>query len=158
MQFTSDYTDLKTTECTIVELDEEGAGYIREQCGAFKGVPLFRVEGDLRQNAYAGNLPSGQTTIAPFNYLGDKVEWRMQSGKPIALIYRLRADAPDMPGNGKTQLFVQKIGVGQDKSCIIGMVAGNFPKANEKVREIADTAAAVTCNDGLTAKTFGDLM
>lgn len=125
-EFTSDYTDMKTVACKTVEMDEQSSGYIREECGALKGVPLFRVEGDLRQSAYAGSEPTGQTTIAPFNYLGDKVEWRMQNEKPIALIYRLRADAP---GNGRTQLFVQKIGAGDEQSCIIGVIAGNYKNA-----------------------------
>ena len=156
--FTSDYTDINKAKCKTVEMDVEGAGYLREQCGDYKGIPLFRVEGDLRQSAYAGNEPSGQTTIAPFNYLGDKVEWRMQAGTPIALIYRLRADAPDMPGDGRTQLFVQKIGIGDEQSCIIGLVAGNYPKANEKARQIADTAAAITCSDDYQPNSFGDLL
>ena len=156
--FSSEYTSLKNTKCVTVELDEEAAGYIREQCGDFKGVPLFRVEGDLRQSAYAGNQPSGQTTIGPFNYLTDMVEWRIQAGRPIALIYRLKADAPDMPDNGRTQLFVQKIGVNQTKSCIVGMIAGNYPNANAKAREIADSAVTVACSNGLTPTTFGDLM
>lgn len=156
--FTSHYTSLGETKCKIVELDDEGAGYVREHCGDFNGVSLYRVEGDLRQSAYAGNQPSGQTTIAPFNLLTDKVEWRMDAGRPVALIYRLKADAPDMPGNGKTQLFVQKIGVGTAPSCIIGLIAGNVPDANVKAHEIADTAAAVTCSDGQTPKIIGDTM
>ena len=157
-EFTSDYTDLTNTECTTIESDETGAGYIREQCGQFKGIPLFRVEGDLRQHAYAGNIPSGQITIAPFNYLGEKVEWRMQAGKPIALIYRLIADAPDIPESGKTQLFVQKIGVGDEQGCIIGLVAGSYKDANDVARMIADTAENRDCAlDDMTSK-FGDVM
>lgn len=156
--FTSAYTDLTIEPCTTIELEEDGTGYIREQCGAFRGVPLFHVEGDLRQHAYAGSAPSGQTTIAPFNYLGDKVEWRLLDGQPIALIYRLRADSPEIPGHGKTQLFVQKIGLQNEQSCIIGIVAGSYPKANEKARDIADTATNVACNEDFRPTTFGEIM
>lgn len=157
-RFTSDYTSLGHVECQIVESDESGGGFVREQCGSFKDVPLFRVEGDLRQSAYAGNEPTGQTTLGAFNYLTDKVEWRMRNERPIALIYRLKVDGIDMPDYGKTQLFVQKIGVGDEHSCIIGLVAGNYPKANEKAREIADTAAAITCSDDYQPKSYGDLL
>jgi hypothetical protein len=157
-EFTSEYTDLTKVDCTTVEMDEEGAGFVREQCGEVKGVPLFRVESDLRQSAYAGNEPTGRTTILPFNNLTNMVEWRLQDSKPIALIYRLRANSPDMPGHGKTQLFIQKIGVGDDKGCIIGVVAGNYVKANSVARAIADTAEDRDCNNEAAPSEFGKLM
>lgn len=75
---------------------------------------------------------------------GDKLEWRMEDGKPYAAILRVwRIDA-DAYGEPAVQgLLVAK--VTPSGSCKIGVVNAERPDANAAARKLADTAPAFRC-------------
>jgi hypothetical protein len=79
-------------------------------------------------------------TFSGFNSVGNKIEWRLKDGKPIASVLRWKVsyDSEDS-SKLKDWLVVTKVGGGQ--SCHMGYVEGSYPKANEKARWLADTAA-----------------
>ncbi len=155
--YDSAYTDfdLKTCKQLLPETsgeDGESSGIL--ECKGYMGMPVTFAEGDLRSFVAFGG--GGQDhcafhqTFGGFNSTGNKIEWRLKDGKPIASILRWTVSYdPEDSSKTKSWLVVTKIDEGQ--SCHIGYVEGSYPKANEKARWLADTAAeAFSCKVGKT--------
>lgn len=141
----SAYTDIDLDECTILSADDFGARYA---CPGYRGYPLYIAEGDLRYFVSFGfgapDEMAASQTPAPFNTLGDKIEWRLsnQSGRflPFAAIIRYHLDDPEGGDNKGEELIVTKIAPGN--TCHIAYVdAKTAEKPNERARELADTLA-----------------
>lgn len=139
------YSELDLEKCAFLEEEPEfGTGFW--QCPGAAGYDVFIREGDLRfYIAYApeGSIPDKHgTTVAPFNYLGLRLEWRLDDqGVPYATIVRyfidLGSDAKD-PGE---VLVVSKFEDGE--SCHISFIDALVnPDANAIARQVADERAA----------------
>ena len=155
--YDSAYTDFVLDTCKQIEpgaAEGEGAFSPTYECKGYKGLAVTFVEDDLRSVVAYGrdgrNHCAMHQTFSGFNSVGNKVEWRLKDGKAIATILRWKV-AYDAEDSTKTKdwLVVTKLAEGQ--SCHVGYVEGSYPKANEKARWLADTAAEVfSCKDGKT--------
>jgi hypothetical protein len=123
-------------------------------CGGYQDYAVMFAEGDLRSfvsfGKEQGEHCAARQTFSGFNSVGNKIEWRLKDGRPIATILRWSVSYdPDDSSKQKSWLVVTKLDEGN--SCHVGYVEGGYPKANEKARWLADTAAeAFSCKDGKT--------
>jgi hypothetical protein len=75
---------------------------------------------------------------------GDKVEWRVEGGRPYAAILRIwRTDAEGERERTAEGLLVVKVTL--HGSCKVGVVDAMLPNANAAARELADTAPSFRC-------------
>jgi hypothetical protein len=153
----SAYTDFNPETCKqIAPGAAEGEGEFSPtyECKGFKDSPVTFVEDDLRSFvAFGGggrDHCSFHQTFSGFNSVGNRIEWRLKDGRPIATILRRKVSYdPEDATKTKDWLVVTKLGDGE--SCQMGYVEGSYPKANEKARWLADTAAEVfSCSSGQT--------
>jgi hypothetical protein len=155
--YDSAYTDFLPEGCTQVApgaAEGEGEFGPTYECKGYKDFPVTFVEDDLRETVAYGrdgrNHCSFHQTFSAFNSVGNKIEWRLKDGKPIATILRWKVSYdPEDSTKTKDWLVVTKLG--DVESCQMGYVEGSYPKANEKARWLADTAAEVfSCPSGQT--------
>ena len=135
----SRYTMLDLGRCRVLERIAEGES-IRLRCPGLGAIPLFVNEGDGRSEIDAGYDDGEWESLAPFNTLGDRVEWRLSGGHPFAIIYRLRFSASETAPAGSA-LIVEAIGRRGAPGCRLGMVDGALPDANARARALADRRA-----------------
>lgn len=134
------YTTLDYDACHTLAEYEHGMG-VELRCPGYGGVPLYVTEGDLRMDVDAG-VPNGVwTSLAPFNSLGETIEWRLRGDEPFALIARYHLD----DGGGTpipSRLAVLSIGREGDPGCLVGWVeAQASPDQNTAARTLADQEA-----------------
>lgn len=143
------YTDISGDECTQVAFDEEhGSSHLR--CPGVAGYHLDLHDSDNRMSldvvTPAGKshpLEYWQTITWGFSHLGDKAEWRLEAGKPIAVIARVNAsENPEDASKITSYLAVAKIT--PDTICVIAKIAPSA-RANEEARNAADRAASQPC-------------
>lgn len=147
--FTSAYTDLDLDQCLILEADDFGASW---SCPGYKGFPLLVQEGDLRFSLRYGFNPDensvGFQTLPPFNYVGNKLEWRLSNASerwfPIATIVRYHTAHPETGEDFGQVLVVTQIAEGN--SCHMAYVDARANRnANELARQAADKAGNFDC-------------
>ena len=132
----------------MLDADDFGASWA---CPGYKGFPLKVMEGDLRYSlayGFGDNNQNGQQTLAPFNELGPRLEWRLSnaSGRwlPVATIVRYHIADPQTGENAGQVLVVSQIAEGN--SCHIAYVdALANENANELARQAADKAGSFSC-------------
>lgn len=160
--FDSVYTDLtyeadagaKAT-CKGIEADEESGSVVFE-CKGYKGIKVYIGEGDLRTYVGYGINGRGEqaygSTFPMFNQVGDKLEWRLKDGKPVATILRFKVAADDKKGE---VLVVTQLAEGNQ--CWIARVSASKNKnANELARKAADElAGTVNCSPDSFPKDYG---
>ena len=87
----SRYTSITPADCRQVLADEE-SGSVAFSCPGVAGVDVWVGEGDLRTFFGFGQQPrkqcSASQTFGAFNTVGEKMEWRLRDGRPIAAIVR----------------------------------------------------------------------
>jgi hypothetical protein len=155
----SAYTDVDTDHCQSLSqpgADDGPSDYVSLKCKGYKDYPLYYAEGDLRQTVHFGYLDQeiidrAFETFGPFNYIGKKVEWRLDDhGLPYATILRYFIQNAD-PETGMTDekhqgqvLVISRVGRPDDKrGCVVGYVdALKNPEPNGLARKIADEMAA----------------
>jgi hypothetical protein len=145
--YDSAYTDFIPEKCKQIKpgaAEGEGEFSPTFECKGYAGIPVTFVEDDLRSVVAFGKDGSNHCafgqTFSGFNSVGNKIEWRLKDGKPIATVLRWKVSyVPEDSSKIKDWLVVTKIGDGQ--SCHMSYVEGGYPKANEKARWLADTAA-----------------
>jgi hypothetical protein len=144
---TSAYTKLDLDACKAVDSGEEAA-WMEWECDGYGGLPLFVQSGDDRYDLDAGARDEDEHWAATFDYPGDTVEWRLQGGKPFAIIYRLRNANPDRPAS--SMLIVESVGDGAKLGCRVAEIDGATTDANVLARQAADTllADAASCLKG----------
>ncbi len=143
--------------CKGIEADEE-SGSVLFECKGYGGIKVYVAEGDLR--TYVGYGMNGRGEIAAsqtfpiFNQVGDKVEWRLKDGKPVATILRWKMQNEDHKGE---VLVVTQLQDGNQ--CWIAQVSATKNKnANELARQAADElAGTVNCEAGALPKAYGTL-
>lgn len=149
-QVTSVYTSTKTNACKQLQQSDDGAGSYEGECPGIGGYKLRLLEGDIRQTL---NVVTPAKKIQELNFwgfyggfstIGEKVEWRVKKGVPIALIARFNvADAEDST-KSTSYLMVSKIG--KTESCVVDIVMPGKSQ-NLDARIAADDAASMPCKE-----------
>lgn len=140
----SQYTDIDFDQCTTIEADDMGS---ISACPGYKGYPVVIGEGDLRMFVSFGIKPTeeraAEQTLGPFNHLGKKIEWRIESDddnfQPRATIIRWFTAGDNGQDKGQV-LVVTQIKFGA--ICQIALIDALANKnANELARKIANEKA-----------------
>lgn len=137
-RFTSDYRTLDFGDCTVTRQATEGQS-VDYRCPGRGDVPVLLHDGDGRYDLDAGVRNGQFQSIGAFNSIGTTIEWRLDEGRPVAVIFRLN-DAT-MEDHGRSVLAVEKVGTSQSPGCRIAQIAGETPDANAEARRIADRRA-----------------
>lgn len=148
---TSVYSKFDLDHCKVIEAGDE---YVYEStwaCEGFDGIDIYIAGSDDRNSAAFGRDATGhcafRKTFGPSNTSLSPVEWRVKDGKVFAAIERWSV-VNDDSGHSVTWLVVNALR--ESESCHVHYVAGSFPHANGKAREIADTlAAGFDCENGI---------
>ena len=133
------YQPLREADCPQVAADEVGGTFL---CHGPDGTPFLVAEGDARMSVTFGGVgPASRVpfqSFGSFNSLGEKIEWRMESGAPVATILRWLVDSPE--GGLQSQvLVVSKVGQDDSAGCVAAYVdALANSNANELAREAAE--------------------
>ena len=133
------YQPLREADCPRVAEDEVGATFF---CHGPDGTPFLLAEGDARMSVTFGGVGPGSRvpfqSFGSFNSLGEKIEWRVEGGAPVATILRWLVDSPE--GGAESQvLVVSKVGEGDSPGCVAAYVdALANSNANELAREAAE--------------------
>ena len=148
---TSAYTTLDLGKCTIVAEDKETRQFATWRCKGYGGVPLFVQIDDERFDLDAGQVDQDGLWSDTFDEQPRTVEWRLNKGKPFAIIYRLTVANSDVPKTSR--LKVESVGNLKDKAkfgCRIADIDGAAPRANELARAAADglLTKQATCIEG----------
>lgn len=144
---TSTYTDFKLDACQRVT--PETSGEDGESSGVFecKGYGQYVVtfaEGDLRSFVSFGTESadhcSFRQTFSGFNSVGQKIEWRLKDGNPLATIFRWTVSY-DSADSAKTKTWLVVTKLEDSNSCHMGYVEGASPNANAAAQKLADDFA-----------------
>lgn len=135
---TSAYTELNLDRCKKLEHSEEGDWSVW-RCPGIAGVSIYIESGDGRYDIDAGTRDKDELWSGPFDDIPTRVEWRLKSGKPFALIYRLTIATPEHPRTSR--LLVEKVGRGSTPGCRTADIPGATPDANIVARQAADRIA-----------------
>lgn len=147
------YTDLDSSKCKTLELNEDEAWSVQRCEGAF-GFALLVTEGDIRQTITVVD-PEGAkheldlwTVVSGgFSSVGKKAEWRFRTvdGKkvPFALIVRYDVNEhPEAPEKVTSYLTVSKIT--PETVCVTDVIKP-IPNANVEARKKAESAGEKPC-------------
>jgi hypothetical protein len=136
---TSAYTPLNLDSCEIVSVAHSGEGdWMNRRCEGRDGIILYVSEDDARFDIDAGVDNGEWESPAQLNELGPQLEWRLDDGRPFALIYRY--NIPEAMAGGRSMLAVESIGRTGRPGCLVALLTAT-PGANERAREIADRSA-----------------
>jgi hypothetical protein len=135
----STYSPLNLEACEIVTVAHAGEGnWSARRCPGRYGVRLFLNEDDARFDLDAGVDNDVWESAMQLNELGPQLEWRVEAGRPFAIIYRYTVPEA-MPG-GRSMLAVESIGRAGRPGCLIALIRAT-PAANARARQIADRRA-----------------
>lgn len=140
--FASAYTDFALENCEVLEENREEGSSANYRCPGFGDARLFVQEGDGRFDLDAGIDDDGFQTLSAFNDIGETIEWRLESGRPAAVIFRYLDATPQ--ADGRTVIAIETVGGDTGPGCRVAHVAGDTPSANNRARELADAALAET--------------
>ena len=144
-EVTSAYTDINLDECMVMETSDFGSSWA---CAGYKGYPVQVSEGDLRFFvSYGFGAPqerAAEQTPPPFNYLGQRIEWRLSDAtggfRPFATIVRYFTDKGDTSDKEGQVLVVTRLEPGA--TCQVAYIdALANSDANELARKAADDLA-----------------
>jgi hypothetical protein len=126
---------------------DEGGDYVGI-CPGVSGYKLKLIEGDLRQTLYVITPKKKEHPLRfsefyySFSAIGDKVEWRLKRGVPVALIARYNVADPENPEKRTSYLMVVKIT--KLFSCVTDVVPPG-EKQNVTARKLADASSTKAC-------------
>ena len=136
---TSAYSKLDLDKCKELESD---LAWVRWRCPGYKSVALIVEVSDDRFDLDAGVIDKDELFGASFDEPAASVEWRLNRGKPFALIYRLTGTNPMQPRTSR--LLVETIGTSARPGCRVAEIAGATPNANQAARDAAAKILAGT--------------
>jgi len=147
-QNTSIYTSTRTSSCRTIKSSDEGAGSYLGECRGVGGYKIRVLEDDIRQTIDVVTPANKKFALdfwafySGFSAVGEKIEWRMKGGVPVALIARFNVSDPEDYKKTTSYLMVAK--VGKTSSCVTDVVE---PAAgqNETARKLADAASTKPC-------------
>jgi hypothetical protein len=96
-------------------------------------IDLWRTGGDTKWSAERSVVYDSPVGNFP-NVAGDRVEWRLESGRARALIFRVVAQVPDEPTKQTSALYV--VALEPERISLAGRVA-----TIEEARRLADAMA-----------------
>lgn len=142
------YTSTNSKNCKIIKNDPNEAGSDEAECQGVGGYKVHLLEGDLRQTL---NIITPRNKTFELNFwgfyggfstVGDKIEWRINKGIPVALIVRYNVENSDNSKKKRSYLMISKIS--KDSSCVTNVVP---PKANQNLqaRKLADVVITQPC-------------
>lgn len=147
-QNTSVYTSTSDKVCKKIKVaDDHGGDYVG-LCPGVGGYKLKLVEGDLRQTLFVITPKKKEHPLRfnefyyTFSAIGDKVEWRMKRGVPVALISRY--NVADAENSEKRPSYLMVVKITRSFSCVTDVVAPG-EKQNETARKLADAAPTKAC-------------
>ena len=136
---TSTYSALDLDACEIVSVAHAGEGdWAARRCRGRYGVTLFVNEDDARYDVDAGVDNGVWESAMQLNELGPQLEWRIERGRPFAIIYRY--NVPEAMAGGRSMLAVESIGRRGRPGCLVALIRAT-PAANARARQIADGRA-----------------
>ena len=142
------YTSTRTSACRTIESNPNEGGSYEGECRGVGGYKVRLLEGDIRQTLNIITPAKKKFELnfwsfySGFSSIGEKIEWRVKKGVPVALIARYNVAMNDDPRSSRSVLMVSKIG--KISSCVTDTVEAG-PKQNEKARELADAASSKPC-------------
>lgn len=136
---TSTYSPLDLDACetlTVAHADE--GDFASYRCRGRYGLTLFVNEDDARYDIDVG-VDNGEFESAlQLNGLGPQLEWRLEGGRPFAIIYRYTI--PEALAGGRSMLAVESVGRRGRPGCLVAIIIAR-PDANLRARQIADRSA-----------------
>jgi hypothetical protein len=136
---TSTYSPLDLDACRIVSRANTDEGdWLNRRCRGRYGVTLFVSEDDGRFDIDAGVDNGEWESPTQFNEPGSQVEWRIEAGRPFAIIYRY--NVPEALPGGRSYIAVETIGRAGRPGCLVALLLAR-PGANVRARQIADSRA-----------------
>lgn len=145
-------TSLRADDCTLVSVDEEGAGST-QRCPGTAGYTLLALDGDARMSITVVD-PAGrehplhywERVTGGFSSLGEEAEWRVRgegaSAVPIALITTLLANEhPDDPERLTPYRVISRISTGE--TCVTHSL--DVIPSDDEARRLADASASAPC-------------
>ena len=124
----------------------EGDDVVMRRCNGPDGIVV-----DINNGADAAFVSFGEkgarveTQLGELYFPKETVEWRKAAGKPFAAILRYDIGKA-IGGPFRSALVVYKL-EGKTSSCVVAIVDGGKPGANERARAVADEATPkFTCD------------
>ena len=136
---TSTYSALDLDACETVSVAHTGEGdFASYRCRGRYGVTLFVNEDDARYDVDAGVDNGVWESALQLNGLGPQLEWRLDGGRPFAIIYRYTI--PEALAGGRSMLAVESVGRPGRPGCLVAIILAR-PETNLRARQIADSRA-----------------
>ena len=144
----SAYTSFDIKHCKVLDAanpaEEWGGSWL---CAGYGGLKVYVAEGDLREMLAYGRNPrkhcAATQSFSAFNSAFPTIEWRLDAGKPFAVIQRFSVSRPDDSDKSETWLAVTRLEDGN--SCRAAVIKGSMPKANALARQAADQSRGFDC-------------
>ncbi|MBL8180478.1 MAG: hypothetical protein JNL64_02575 [Blastocatellia bacterium] len=147
-QNTSVYTSTKTSACKDMSPKTDTGDSYEGECPGVGGYKLRLLEGDIRQTLNVITPAKKKHELnfwgfySGFSSVGEKVEWRVKKGVPVALIARFNvSDAED---SSKTTSYLMVAKVSAKQSCVVDVIMPGKSQ-NLDARIAADKAATMPC-------------
>lgn len=145
------YTSTTEKACKAQKVNDDNGGDYVGICPGVGGYKLKLIEGDLRQTLTVITPRKRELQLRfneyyySFSAIGQKVEWRVNKGAPVALIARYNVADPENSEKRTSYLMVAKIS--KSLACVTDIVLPG-DKQNERARNLADVASTKPCKVG----------
>lgn len=142
------YTSTKAGACKTISSSSEGTGSYVGECPGVGGYRIRLIEGDIRQTIDLITPAKKKFELnfwsiySSFSSIGEKVEWRLKGGVPVALIARYNVADPEGTKPSTSYLMVSRIS--KTGACVTDVVPPGA-KQNEEARTLADAAVDKPC-------------
>jgi hypothetical protein len=149
-QIKSVYTSANAGACRTIANDAKHGGSYVGECKGVGGYKVRVLEGDLRQsiNIITPTRKKFELNFwqyySGFSSIGEKLEWRVKGGVPLALIARYNVASGDDSRKNNSYLLISR--VGKKEACVVDVIAPGTGQ-NEKARISADAAASKPCRE-----------
>jgi hypothetical protein len=149
-QVKSVYTSTNTKACRTISSNPDEAGSYEGECRGVGGYKVRLLEGDLRQSITLVTPKKKKQELnfwqqySGFSSIGEKIEWRVKKGVPIALIARYNVASGDDSTKNTAYLLVSKISA--TGSCVTDVVQPSTSQ-NAEARRLADIASTKPCRE-----------
>ncbi|HMN72506.1 MAG TPA: hypothetical protein PKA55_11640 [Rhodoblastus sp.] len=145
----SSYTKFDWETCRKTGAEDD---VVTRRCNGPDGIAVDINSGaDAAFVSFGAKGARGETQLGDFYFPKATVEWRRSGGKPLAAILRYDIGKA-IGGPFRSALVVYKL-EGTASSCIVAIVDGARPGANDRARTAADEAATkFTCGKDAPAR------
>ena len=139
----SAYTKFDWEKCCKTAEEDD---VVMRRCNGPDGIVVDINNGaDAAFVSFGEKGARGETQLGEFYFPKETVEWRKAAGKPFAAILRYDIGKA-IGGPFRSALVVYKL-EGKMSSCVVAIVDGGKPGANERARAVADEATPrFTCD------------